>query len=142
MSSLLLLNSYVEEVAVGYTVGLVALNIIGVSLLIILYRILKWIIRVDEKMSVLREVVQTYKQLQKEKEDCLKEGIIFIEPLFIGDDAYFYAVKRKVRQMYDNILKFFSSPQRAYADLIDKISGRGTWKRNPWVIAYSFELID
>ena len=34
MSSLLLLNSYVEEVAVGYTVGLVALNIIGVSLLI------------------------------------------------------------------------------------------------------------
>ena len=72
MSSLLLLNSYVEKVAVGYTVGLVALNIIGVSLLIILYRILKWIIRVDEKMSVLREVVQTYKQLQKEKEDCNK----------------------------------------------------------------------
>lgn len=76
------------------------------------------------------------------KEDCLKEGIIFIESLSIGDDAYFFAVKCKVRQMYDNILKFFSSPQRAYADLIDKISGRGTWKRNPWVIAYSFELVD
>lgn len=76
------------------------------------------------------------------KEDCLKEGIIFIEPLsIIGEDAYFFAVKRKVRQMYDNILKFFSSPQRAYADLIDKISGRGTWKRNPWVVAYSFELL-
>lgn len=68
MSSLLLLANYVEEVAVGYTVGLIALIIIGVSLLIILYRILKWIIRVDEKMSVLREVVQTYKQLQEEKE--------------------------------------------------------------------------
>ena len=76
------------------------------------------------------------------KEDCLKEGIIFIEPLFIGDDAYFFAVKRKVGQMYDNILKFFSSPQRAYADLIDKISGRGTWENNPWVVAYSFELVD
>lgn len=76
------------------------------------------------------------------EEDCLKEGIIFLEPLFIGDDAYFFAVKRKVRQMYDNILKFFSSPQRAYADLIDKICGRGTWKRNPWVVAYSFELVD
>ena len=76
------------------------------------------------------------------KEDCLKEGIIFIEPLsIIGEDAYFFAVKRKVRQMYDNILKFFSSPQRAYADLIDKICGRGTWKRNPWVVAYSFELL-
>ena len=76
------------------------------------------------------------------KEDCLKEGIIFIESLsIIGEDAYFFAVKHKVRQMYDNILKFFSSPQRAYADLIDKISGRGTWKRNPWVVAYSFELL-
>ena len=77
------------------------------------------------------------------KEDCLKEGIIFIESLSImGEDAYFFTVKHKVRQMYDNILKFFSSPQRAYADLIDKISGRGTWKRNPWVVAYSFELVD
>lgn len=76
------------------------------------------------------------------EEDCLKEGIIFIESFsIIGEDAYFFAVKRKVGRMYDNILKFFSSPQRAYADLIDKISGRGTWKRNPWVVAYSFELI-
>lgn len=77
------------------------------------------------------------------KEDCLKEGIIFIEPFsIIGEDAYFFAVKRKVGRMYDNILKFFPSPQRAYADLIDKISGRGTWKRNPWVVAYSFALVD
>lgn len=77
------------------------------------------------------------------EEDCLKEGIIFIESLSAtGEDAYFFAVKRKVRQMYDNILKFFSSPQRAYADLIDKISGKGTWESNPFVAAYSFELID
>lgn len=68
MSSLLLLNSYVEEVAVGYTVGTFSLILIGLSLLIILYRILKWIIRVDENMSYLREVLQTYKQLQEEKE--------------------------------------------------------------------------
>ena len=26
--------------------------------------------------------------------------------------------------------------------LIDKISGKGTWESNPWVVAYSFELID
>ena len=77
------------------------------------------------------------------EEDCLKEGIIFIESLSAtGEDAYFFAVKRKVRQMYDNILKFFSSPQRAYADLIDKISGKGTWESNPFVAAYNFELID
>lgn len=72
MSSLLLLANQLKEVAVGYTVGLVTLIIIGVSLLIILYRIQKWIIKVNENMSYLREVLQTYKQLQKEKEDCNK----------------------------------------------------------------------
>ena len=39
MSSLLLLNSYVEEVVAGYAVGSISLILIGVSLLIILYRI-------------------------------------------------------------------------------------------------------
>ena len=67
MSSLLLLANHLKEVAVGYTVGLVTLIIIGVSLLNILYRILKWIIKIDERMTVLREVVQ-----KKEKEDCNK----------------------------------------------------------------------
>lgn len=76
MSSLLLLNSYVEEVAVGYTVGTFSLILIGLSLLILLYRILKWIIRVDENMSYLREVLQTYKQTQKEKEEGLSEDKI------------------------------------------------------------------
>ena len=74
MSSLLLLANQLKEVAVGYTVGLIALIIIGVSLLIILYRILRWIISVDEMMSALREVVQTYKQLQKEKDDAMNKN--------------------------------------------------------------------
>ena len=88
----------------------------------------------DVKVERLRDISE---------EDCLKEGIIFIESASImGEDAYFFTVKRKVRQMYDNILKFFSSPQRAYADLIDKISGNGTWESNPFVVAYSFELVD
>ena len=88
----------------------------------------------DVKVERLRDISE---------EDCLKEGIIFIESLSAtGEDAYFFAVKRKVGQMYDNILKFFSSPQRAYADLIDKISGKGTWESNPFVVAYSFELVD
>lgn len=72
MSSLLLLTNYVEEVVVGYAVGSISLILIGLSLLFILYRIQKWIIKVNENMSYLREVLQTYKQLQKEKEDCNK----------------------------------------------------------------------
>lgn len=68
MSSLLLLSSYVEEVVAGYAVGSISLILIGLSLLFILYRIQKWIIKVNENMSNLREVLQTYKQLQEEKE--------------------------------------------------------------------------
>ena len=76
MSSLLLLTNYVEEVVAGYAVASISLILIGVSLLIILYRIQKWIIKVDENMSYLREVLQTYKQLQKEKEEGLSEDKI------------------------------------------------------------------
>ena len=36
----------------------------------------------------------------------------------------------------------FLSAREAFWYLIDKISGKGTWESNPWVVAYSFELID
>lgn len=36
----------------------------------------------------------------------------------------------------------FSTPRKAFAALIDKVSGKGTWESNPWVFAYTFELID
>lgn len=40
-------------------------------------------------------------------------------------------------------LKTFPTPREAFAALIDKkISGKGTWDNNPWVVAYSFELVD
>lgn len=32
-------------------------------------------------------------------------------------------------------------PKEAFACLIDKVSGYGTWEKNPWVFAYEFELI-
>lgn len=28
-----------------------------------------------------------------------------------------------------------------FAALIDKVSGRGTWKSNPYVVVYEFELV-
>lgn len=66
----LLLNSVdtLGSVVSTYIVGLISLIIIGVSLLIILYRIVKWMIRLDEMMTSL--VVQTYIQPQKEKEEA------------------------------------------------------------------------
>lgn len=64
-------------------------------------------------------------------EDCLKEGIIAgeQEPRMFG----FHLPK-------GTILSFLT-PRAAFAALIDKVSGRGTWERNPWVPAYTFKLV-
>ena len=32
-------------------------------------------------------------------------------------------------------------PREAFATLIDKVSGNGTWESNPWVFVYEFELV-
>lgn len=34
----------------------------------------------------------------------------------------------------------YTSPKEAYAALIDKVSGKGTWDKNPWVFVYDFVL--
>nr|DAX88039.1 MAG TPA: ASCH domain protein [Caudoviricetes sp.] len=36
----------------------------------------------------------------------------------------------------------FPTAREAFWFLIDKVSGKGTWESNPWVVAYSFELVD
>lgn len=36
----------------------------------------------------------------------------------------------------------FLTAREAFAYLIDRISGKGTWKSNPWVVTYEFKLID
>lgn len=64
-------------------------------------------------------------------------------------------LKEGVWQFYDNKKLFyiskntgeastvcFLSAREAFAYLIDKVSGKGTWESNPWVVAYSFELVD
>lgn len=37
---------------------------------------------------------------------------------------------------------YWTTAKEAYAALIDKISGTGTWERNPWVVVYEFEKVD
>ena len=36
----------------------------------------------------------------------------------------------------------FNTPREAFAHLIDKVSGKGTWDKNPYVFVYDFELVD
>lgn len=62
---------------------------------------------------------------------CLKEGIRYVPEI---DKFYFEDVSREEGFYFDN-------HREAFASLIDKVSGRGTWKSNPWVVAYEFELV-
>lgn len=64
-------------------------------------------------------------------EDCLKEGI------------FKHISHAKVYYMHEGIGNyFFETPRHASASLIDRVSGKGTWKSNPWVWVYEFELTD
>lgn len=49
-------------------------------------------------------------------DDCIKEGV--------------------------KLSEYVKSPREAFAALIDKVSGRGTWESNPLVFVYDFELVD
>ena len=62
-------------------------------------------------------------------EDCLKEGIVKL-----GFLTYSYKDRPIEKEL-------FRSPQYVFAALIDKVSGKGTWERNPYVFAYSFKLV-
>ena len=66
--------------------------------------------------------------------DCLKEGVYSD----YGDTEF------PPREFYDyggNTDNGFDTPRKAFASLIDKVSGKGTWASNPWVVAYEFELV-
>ena len=59
-------------------------------------------------------------------EDCLREGIYEL-PFW--------------EYSWEDNGAIFDEPRDAFADLIDKISGKGTFESNPWVYVYEFELV-
>ena len=66
------------------------------------------------------------------EEDCLAEGIQdIVGKMYPG--THFYCITKA-----DTC---YVTPREPYAKLIDKISGKGTWERNPLVFVYEFELI-
>ncbi len=77
-------------------------------------------------------------------EDCLREGVYKhnAAPDALGMDRYKFIAYAYNATPGENIKRWwFQTPREAFAALIDRISGRGTWQRNPWVYAYTFELI-
>lgn len=67
------------------------------------------------------------------KEDSLKEGIWCDDNVGLEGTTYWY---------HGLANSSFRTPQEAYASLLNRISGKGTWESNPYVFVYDFELID
>ena len=70
---------------------------------------------------------------KKKSEDCLKEGLWMAHDVGLEGMTYWY---------HGLANSSFRTPQEAYASLIDRISGKGTWESNPYVFVYDFERID
>lgn len=69
-------------------------------------------------------------------EDCLREGV---DKYKNGKDIIFMVSGIMQKR---GIHKSFRTPREAFAELIDKVSGKGTWQSNPFVWVYEFELVD
>ena len=67
------------------------------------------------------------------EDDCLKEGIWRANNVGLKGTTYWY---------HGLVNSSFRTPQEAYASLIDRISGNGTFASNPYVFVYEFELVD
>ncbi|GHT09095.1 hypothetical protein FACS189426_06460 [Bacteroidia bacterium] len=68
-------------------------------------------------------------------EHCLKEGIV----RSWNNDEWYNLINRPYE--YFNGYVTCEHAEDAYADLIDRINGKGTWKRNPFVWVYDFKLL-
>ena len=68
-------------------------------------------------------------------EDCMREGV---QPVWNTTTK-----PHSVSSYYfDGADYVYATPSKAFAALIDKVCGRGTWESNPLVWVYSFELVD
>ena len=68
-------------------------------------------------------------------EDCLKEGIYASNSHEIG-----YGIPWVYT--FNGTDMAYYTPREAFAALIDKISGKGTWNDNPFVFVYEFKLVE
>lgn len=73
-------------------------------------------------------------------DDIMREGIrkesFAGGCMFCYNKAYIRNGNRRIEPIYN------STPRRAFASLMYKIIGGRTWESNPWVVTYSFELVD
>lgn len=94
----------------------------------------KMFVRPEDMLHTIRFNKRWIERLQDiSDEDCIKEGIISWNCRGKRYFGFFDSVKEKFSR--------HSTPREAFAALIDKISGKGTWESNPFVFAYEFERV-
>lgn len=94
----------------------------------------KMFVRAEDMPHHIRITNIRIERLQDIKsEDCLKEGLWMAHDVGLEGMTYWY---------HGLANSSFRTPQDAYASLIDRISGKGTWESNPYVFVYDFERID
>lgn len=74
-------------------------------------------------------------------EDCLKEGVIKNQIGYYVKGIRPNSIHGSYTIVDDVAYKLFPTPKEAYAALINKLNGKGTWDKNDWVWAIEFELI-
>lgn len=67
-------------------------------------------------------------------EDYIKEGILH-------SDKYAMPYGIADNKAPNGVFFYYTTPREAYAALMDRISGKGTWESNPYVFVYDFELV-
>ena len=73
-------------------------------------------------------------------DEIMREGIR--KDGYAGGCMYFYN-KTYIRKGGRHVEPIYNTtPMRAFASLMYKIIGGHMWESNPWVVAYSFELVD
>ena len=93
----------------------------------------KMYVRADLMPHHIRITDLWFERLQAiSDEDCLREGI---EKWL---DCY---IVTGIMEHHGQNNVCFNTPREAFAALIDKVSGPNTWHNNPWVVAYTFELV-
>lgn len=79
-------------------------------------------------------------------DDCLAEGVVKNVNKVLSDAEQYLINYYPCKHLKDCASKVgwgrvYPTPQAAFSELIDKVSVKGTWKSNPIVLAYKFELI-
>lgn len=70
-------------------------------------------------------------------EDCLREGISHYTPADAQNTESGFGFQSSKGGLY-----LFDTARDAFAALIDKVGGKGTWQSNPYVWVYDFELVN